>query len=198
MIATLQSIFLVKNLGISIANYFRIVESVEVKIDTLSKKDFESGYSLLEQARYIISPDVYKGILLSAVTCFTGATAVEKRERLLFAYLGLIICYVYLDETEAVKMIQEKVKGLKFKPTFWEKNSGDIKTVGTALAGIITVIASGGTAAAGVGLSAQASQEVKKEAMEELKIKEKSFNDLRNEISALRISFSTQRYGYNK
>ena len=43
MISLISTIFATKNLAISIATYFKIVESVDGKIDKLVKKEFESG-----------------------------------------------------------------------------------------------------------------------------------------------------------
>ena len=122
MISLISTIFATKNLAISIATYFKIVESVDGKIDKLVKKEFESGLALLEQAKQISSSYTYRQVLLTAVDRFNQAIILEKRERLLLAYLGLMTCYFYLGEIEVVKQIQKTIGDLKFSKSFWEKN----------------------------------------------------------------------------
>ena len=120
MISLISTIFATKNLAISIATYFKIVESVDGKIDKLVKKEFESGLALLEQAKQISSSYTYRQVLLTAVDRFNQAIILEKRERLLLAYLGLMTCYFYLGEIEVVKQIQKTIGDLKFSKSFWE------------------------------------------------------------------------------
>ena len=79
MISLISTIFATKNLAISIATYFKIVESVDGKIDKLVKKEFESGLALLEQAKQISSSYTYRQVLLTAVDRFNQAIILEKR-----------------------------------------------------------------------------------------------------------------------
>ena len=53
---TIHSIFLAKNLAVSIATYFKLIESVDSKIDKLISKEYNSAIQMLEQVKYIGSP----------------------------------------------------------------------------------------------------------------------------------------------
>lgn len=185
----IQELFNVPNLKASIVSYFNVVKDISTPMDMASKKDFECGYNLLNDACFVSSPALYYGILQNAAIYFTNATAKEEQKRLLMAYLGLLICYAYLNEREAFVQIQNKVRNLTFKPTFWGKNGPDIKMTGTALLGILMTVASGGSAAMGAGLGAKGSTMVKEDAMKELEAKKEAFNALRDEISNLQLNF---------
>ena len=179
MISLISTIFATKNLAISIATYFKIVESVDGKIDKLVKKEFESGLALLEQAKQISSSYTYRQVLLTAVDRFNQAIILEKRERLLLAYLGLMTCYFYLGEIEVVKQIQKTIGDLKFSKSFWEKNGGDIEHVGVSLFGVVMSIASLGRP---LPMGNSTGQDFKKDFEANVRAKENSFNKLKTAI----------------
>ena len=142
---TIHSIFLAKNLAVSIATYFKLIESVDDKIDKLISKEYNSAIQMLEQVIYISNPAVYSTMLVSIIDRFNQAIQLEKRERQLLAYLGLMICYFYLGEVKALQNIQRKVAKLDFDMTFWEKYGGDIeKGTMTAVGFAISVLGGNG------------------------------------------------------
>lgn len=188
MLSLISGIFAAKNLAVSIMTYFKLVESVDAKINKLLSKEYESAMMLLGQAQYVSHPDTYRGMLVAAVGHFNAATAIETRERLLLSYLGLMMCYFYLGEGQAVKVIQSGVAKLFFEASFWEKNGSDVKTGIAALAALAVTVASGGLAApvaATVAYGSRMLQEDKANSERELKAREKSFNDLKKAIMAL-------------
>lgn len=192
MLSLISGIFAAKNLAVSIMTYFKLVESVDAKINKLLSKEYESAMMLLGQAQYVSHPDTYRGMLVAAVGHFNAATAIETRERLLLSYLGLMMCYFYLGEGQAVKVIQSGVAKLSFEASFWEKNGSDIKTGIAALAALAVAVASGGilgTPIAGaVAYGSRMLQEDTANSERELKAREKSFNDLKEAIMALNFT----------
>lgn len=179
MTSLISMIFVTKNLAVSIATYFKIVESIDGKIDKLVKKEFESGLALLEQAKHISSSYTYNQILLAAVDRFNQAIILEKRDRLLLAYLGLMTCYFYLGEISVVKQIQDTIRGLNFNKSFWEKNGGDIEHAGVSLLGVAMSIASLGRP---VPMGNSTGQDIKRDFEANVQAKEKSFNQLKTAI----------------
>ncbi|WP_297901421.1 hypothetical protein [uncultured Parabacteroides sp.] len=188
MLSLISGIFAAKNLGVSIMTYFKLVESVDAKINKLLSKEYESAMMLLGQAQYVSHPDTYREMLVAAVGYFNAATAIETRERLLLSYLGLMMCYFYLGEGQAVKVIQSGVAKLSFEASFWEKNGSDVRTGIAALVALAVTVASGGLAtpvAATVAYGSRMLQEDKANSERELKAREMSFNDLKEAIMAL-------------
>ena len=106
---------MVKNLAVSIATYFKLVESVDSKIDKLLSKEYESAVMLLEQARCVTTPQVYVNLLIAAIERFNVAVTLEQRERQLLAYLGLMLCYYYLGETSVICKIQEIFRSVEVR-----------------------------------------------------------------------------------
>ena len=179
---TVHSIFLAKDLAVSIATYFKLIESVDSKIDSLISKEYNSAIQMLEQVRYISNPSVYSTMLVSIIDRFNQAIQLEKRERQLLAYLGLMICYFYLGEVKALQNIQNTVAKLDFDITFWEKYGGDIeKGTMTAIGFAISVLGGdGGHLARAGGLKLNDDHQKK------IWERQESFDRLKNAIVALK------------
>ena len=187
MLEIVHSIFMVKNLAVSIATYFKLVESVDSKIDKLLSKEYESAVMLLEQARCVTTPQVYVTLLIAAIERFNVAVTLEQRERQLLAYLGLMLCYYYLGETSVICKIQETVSQQAFKSTFWERNGGEIKAAGYVVAGAALALVTGGSAGMGGAWGRRAAQDDLDGAKAVLKEREHTFNELRDAIVAIQF-----------
>lgn len=137
---------------------------------------------MLEQVRYISNPSVYSTMLVSIIDRFNQAIQLEKRERQLLAYLGLMICYFYLGEVKALQNIQNTVAKLDFDITFWEKYGGDIeKGTMTAIGFAISVLGGdGGHLARAGGLKLNDDHQKK------IWERQESFDRLKNAIVALK------------
>ena len=69
----IHTIFLSKNLAVSIATYLKIIESVDKKVDKLISKEYDSAMQMLEQVRCISNPTIYSGMLIGAINHFNKA-----------------------------------------------------------------------------------------------------------------------------
>lgn len=191
MEAFINTIFLSKNLAVSIATYLNLIENVDKKVDKLISKEYNSAIQMLEQVRYVSNPAIYSNMLVGIIDRFNQAISLEKRERLLLSHLGLMMCYFYLGETNALLMTQKKVANLQFDITFWEKNGGSIKE-GSMIAlgaGLAFLVAGpvGAAVGASAALGAQTGNKLKEDHLNELKYRQNRFNKLKNSILMLRF-----------
>lgn len=181
-----SGIFIAKNLAVSIATYLNLIESVDVKLDKLISKEFDSAKQMLEQVRYISNPAIYSNILIGIADHFNQAIILEKRERQLLSYLGLMICYYYLGEKNAFLMTQQKVAELKFNTSFWEEYGGSIKQCGMAILGIAVTVLSGGNAGIGAAMGGKVGSEVANDHQAESERNKKLYEEIKNAIMKLR------------
>lgn len=86
------------NFAKSIAEFTGIVESLDKKIDKLSKSEFYAGMNSLKQSVYSESERVY--LLREARSFFNKAISLEKDENLVLAYVGLAACHYHLNDIE--------------------------------------------------------------------------------------------------
>ncbi|MBW4558204.1 MAG: hypothetical protein KME59_20185 [Trichormus sp. ATA11-4-KO1] len=92
------------DISIRLAQAFKLIESIESKIDQLIEVDFNAAWKTLLQAYNSSSSNKQKSVLVhDARTGFTKATCLEKGERLFYAYLGLAICHNLLNDNNNVK-----------------------------------------------------------------------------------------------
>ena len=188
MLELVHTIFMAKNLAVSIATYFKLVESIDVKIEKLISKEFNSAIVMLEQVRHISSPAIYSNMLVAIIDRFNQAIALEKRERLLLSYLGLMISYFYIGETNALIHVQQIVSQQKFKYTFWEKHKGDIEEGAMAVLGIAAAVMGGANAGIGAAMGGREGNAMRRSTDEEMKMREQNFNQLRDSIVSLRFA----------
>ena len=186
----INTIFLSKNLAVSIASYLKIIESVDKKVDKLISKEYNSAMQMLEQVRYITNPTVSSNMLVGIVDRFNQAISLEIRERQLLSYLGLMVCYFYLGETKALLMTQEKVSKLQFNISFWDKNGGSIKegammALGAGLA--FLVAGPVGAVGAGVALGGQTGAKLNESHVKDLEYRKEKFEKLKKAILMLRF-----------
>lgn len=181
-----SSIFIAKNLAVSIATYLNLIESVDKKLDKLISKEFDSAKQMLEQVRYISNSAIYSNMLIGIADRFNQAIVLEKRERLLLSHLGLMICYYYLGEKDAFLLTQQKVSKLKFDTSFWEEYGGSIKQCGMVLLGIATTIFAGGNAGIGGAAGGKAGAEIADKHQRELEDNRKRYEEIKNAIMKLR------------
>lgn len=183
----IKEIFEVKKLAVSIATYLKIAESADAKIDKLISKEYESAVNIIKQVQYISSKSVYNNMLMNAVDRFNQAIVLEKHERKLYSYLGLMMCFYYLNEKKAFLSIQQTVAKLKFEKSFWDKNGAMIIGVGQVAIGLAAAF-TGGNSAASRALIGTANQNSRQQE-NSVKEREKRYNALRDEIARLKISF---------
>lgn len=181
----IKEIFEVKRLAVSIAAYLKIVENADAKIDKLISKEYESAVNTIKQTQYITNSSVYRSMLVNAVDRFNQAVVLEKRERKLYSYLGLMMCYHYLDEKKALLAVQKTVASLKFDKTFWEENGATIIGAGQVILGIVAAFTGGGTTTSRALLGTASSNSNQME--HSVKEREKRYNALRNEIAQFKI-----------
>lgn len=188
MLELVHTIFMAKNLAVAIATYFKLIESVDAKINKLVSKEFNSAIVMLEQVQLISNPSIYNNMLVTIIDRFNQAIALERRERLLLSYLGLMISYFHLGETNALTHIQQTVSQQKFKYTFWEKHGGEIQEGAATVLGVAMSMMGGGSAGVGAAIGGKSGRTVHESTDEEMKIREKKFNELRDSIIALRFT----------
>ena len=190
MLELVHTIFMAKNLAVSIATYFKLVETIDNKINALISKEFNSAITMLEQAQLISSPVIYNSMLVTIIDRFNQATTLEKRERLLLSYLGLMVSYFYLRETNALIHIQKIVSQQEFKYTFWEKHGGEIEEGAMTALGFAMSFMGGGGVSPGAGtvMGNKTGRSLHENTNEEMKMREQNFNELRESIVALRFT----------
>ena len=121
-------------------------------------------------------------MLVSIIDRFNQAIQLEKRERQLLAYLGLMICYFYLGEVKALQNIQRTVAKLDFDMTFWEKYGGDIEK-GTMTAVGFAISIMGGD---GGHLHHAGGRKLNEDHQKRIRERQESFDSLKSAIVALR------------
>lgn len=183
----IHTIFMTKNLAVSIATYFKLIESVDSKMDKLISKEYNSAIQMLEQVRNISNPAVYSTMLVNIIDRLNQAIQLEKNERLLLAYLGLMMCYYHLGETNALLVTQKRVAQVDFHTSFWEKYGGAIKqggmfTLGTTLG----LLGAGVGAGIGAAMGGKVGYEMKEDHEVGIRIKLEQFEKLKTALVTLR------------
>jgi hypothetical protein len=176
-------IFLSKNLLAGLATYFDIVESVDVKIDKLMSKEYDSAIALLRQISAINNPSTRHSLLMGAIDRFNQAIRLEKKERLLLSYLGLMMSYYYIGEHQVICNLQDELRGIEFGASFWEKNGPGILRGAGYLIGAVAAVYGGNAAYAGAG--AKSGESAASDSEDDIKAREKKFDDLKTEIISI-------------
>ncbi len=97
-----------------LAEFFGLVESLEIKIDRLTGAELEAGLRALEQAGRSEKERVF--LLREARVNFNKAISLETtNERLISAYIGLAFCHYNLDDQDNCREFLEKAKKLEYK-----------------------------------------------------------------------------------
>lgn len=105
---SLSALFAVSKAGVDIsvkiAKALKLIESIESKLDLLMQVEFNAAWKTLVEACNSSSCDQQQSVLINyARAGFTKATCIEKGERLLYAHLGLAICYYLLKDLNNVR-----------------------------------------------------------------------------------------------
>jgi hypothetical protein len=173
-------IFLSKNLLVGIAKYFNIVESVDAKIDKLMSKEYDSAIALLRQISAINNQSTRHSLLIGAIDRFNQAIRLEKRERLLLSYLGLMMSYYYIGEYQVICNLQDELRYIEFDANFLEKYGPDIIRGVGYLFGAAAAVYGGNAAYAGQG--AKSGDSAASDSVDDIKAREKKFENLKKEI----------------
>ena len=105
---SLYDLFTASDLFGSVGEYFGIIETLEVKIDRLTKSELDAGIRSLDQAKNSISSEK-KELIRDARRYFNKAITLESGERLASAFLGLAFCHYYFNERKNCKDMLEKI-----------------------------------------------------------------------------------------
>ncbi len=96
-----------------IAGYLGLIETLNVKIDRLSKSELEAAIRSLEQANN--SKNEKESLLREARNRFNQAISLEDNEKLVLAYIGLSICHKNLGDKDNFFEALRAVDMVKFK-----------------------------------------------------------------------------------
>lgn len=96
-----------------IAGYLGLIETLNVKIDRLSKSELEAAIRSLKQANN--SKNEKESLLREARNRFNKAISLEDNERLVLAYIGLAICHKNLRDRSNFIEALRAVNRVKFK-----------------------------------------------------------------------------------
>ena len=103
------AIFGVLNFSKSAAEYLKIIESLDMKLERLAQSELEAGMRELEQASKSITQQ--ESLLQAARGRFNKAISLEKDERLALCYSGLAFCHYHLqDFINAKDALQDLLK----------------------------------------------------------------------------------------
>lgn len=118
--------------------------------------EIHNNDALVVLNRLYMMEHVYRKDVLHAVDLFHKSAITEKRVKQLYAYLGEMLCYWFIKEYGVVHKLQGDVKLIEFNTSWWERNKGDLISLGglaasfvAAISGVSTTVA--GTAAANTG-----------------------------------------------
>jgi len=96
------------------ARLVQIISLFEKEEEPLTEKIISSEYNAavrqLQQAKQLKNEQLLKNILSNAIQNFNKAIDFEKNHRRLMSFWGLVMCYDYLGEKEAVQQIVAEVK----------------------------------------------------------------------------------------
>jgi exonuclease VII small subunit len=96
-----------------IAGYLGLIETLNVKIDRLSKSELEAAIRSLEQANN--SKNEKESLLREARNRFNKAISLEDNEKLVLAYIGLAICHKNLGDKSNFIEALRAIDKVKFK-----------------------------------------------------------------------------------
>lgn len=96
-----------------IAGFLGLIETLNVKIDRLSKSELEAAIRSLEQANN--SKNEKESLLREARNRFNKAISLENNEKLILAYIGLAICHQNLMDKDNFIEALRAVDKVKFK-----------------------------------------------------------------------------------
>lgn len=180
-------IFFQENLSEAIMHFMQVVSEIDLKVEKSVSQDYKSAIQLLEQMKYLSNQNLNHGMLVGAAERFSKAVTVERRERLLLSYLGLMLCYHRLGEVNAIRQIQQIVSKLEFSRSFWEKHKGEITEGAMMFLGAAMSLAGGGSAGVGAALGGQTGSKESERMEYALKEREQIFYQLRDAMIGLQF-----------
>lgn len=105
---SLYHLFQTSNVAQSVGEYFGLIETLEVKINRLTRAELDAGIRSLNQARNSTTSE-QRELIRDARRNFNKAITLESKQRLASAYLGLAFCHYYFDERQNCKDSLEKI-----------------------------------------------------------------------------------------
>ena len=100
-------LFYSKDVVKSVIEYLGFVETIYEKVEKLGQAKLDSGIKALEQAKKAPKEEV-PWLIREARSKFNEAISIEKNERLGIAYLGLALCFSYLeDEANCIDALEQ-------------------------------------------------------------------------------------------
>lgn len=102
------------NFGKCILEYFRVIDSINFKLDRLISAELNTAYEYLKSAESATNFDMQQHLIHDSRRSFTRATNLEiDNLRLAMSYLGLAFCYYHLDEKLNCDIQLEKIIDVK-------------------------------------------------------------------------------------
>jgi tetratricopeptide (TPR) repeat protein len=182
-IKTIQYIFKIKGrLDKAISLYLDVEESVN---DKVISSEYNSAIRLVQQAKEINDIGLQRNILSNAIGNFNKAIVLEKNNRLLMSYLGLIMCYYFIGEKKVVRQIIDEVKNIKINFPLTEKYAPIITRIsfyGGAIASAVFMKKSPNS-----GGIVHVTEQIAKDQQQKIDDKIRNFENLKNQILNLEI-----------
>lgn len=180
------SIFTSNNLSHSIADYILLAEKAGIYSPTKTKNgDLADAIGYLKRCDGLRNPSTYSHLLLDAVQSLNHAASHEKNVGLLIAELGLMMCYLYLGERQAMLMARERVATATLSRGFWRKNKGRIAHAGMLALGAALAMAGRGKPLVAVG--SQTGSKLNDDHQASLQSEESVFTGIKNAIIGLQL-----------
>lgn len=99
------------SLSKSIAEFLGLIESLNQKIDNLSRAELNAGIRTLKQANS--SENEKETLLRDARNYFNKAVSLEKNDRLIISLTGLAMCHSYLGDISNAKSAFLEIEAAK-------------------------------------------------------------------------------------
>ncbi len=97
-------------IGIKLAEFLKIIESTNVKVDKLIHNPFNTALKELDDAKNASSSSVAASLVESARANFAKASDLEKNEAEIAALAGLAMCYRFTGDYSLVRHTIEKIE----------------------------------------------------------------------------------------
>ena len=100
----------VSAIALKLAEFLKIIESTNVKIDKLIHNPFNTALKELDDAQNASSSSVAASLVESARANFAKASDLEKNEAQIVSLVGLAMCYRFMGDYSLVRHTVEKIE----------------------------------------------------------------------------------------
>ncbi len=99
----------VSTIALKLAEFLKVIESTNVKIDKLIHNPFNTAINELNDAKNASSSSVAASLVESARANFARASDLEKNEAQVVALAGLAMCYKFMGDYSLVSHTIDKI-----------------------------------------------------------------------------------------